>query len=423
MPQNDFVPFATGAGANVYSVATYAAAAARQTGVVGGTADPLLANNSWRQGTVVASMIGQFITSAGYDALDNGDLTTLLVNFQSAITALAQSGAPGSTSLVHSGTDTSGTANQITLSTVTPDISALQDFQLFEIVPANNVTGPVTLTIKAFGGLPLLRRNGGQLVSGDAPAGAPLLAMKYGNTFRLLVAVPSEITTTAITVIQARRIAGSTPYRYASSGNYTLAVPAGTIFSIAECRGGGGGGGGANGTNAAGSGGGGGGNAAKVGQAITDTVLAITVGAGGSPGSAGGGNAGSGGTSLVSVQSGTVQGTNGTTFTAGQTLCAATGGTGGYGGVGGNQGTQQGLGGVASGGDLNDNGDSGGYPPQVGTYSFGGSGGASPGSGGRPDNNYAAAGNSSSAAGTGGNGSSANAIGGYGTPGRVTIYQ
>ncbi len=103
MPQNDFVPFATGAGANVYSVATYAASAARQTGVVAGAADPLLANNSWRQGSVIASMIGQFIASAGLDARDNGDLVTLLVNFQSAISSLAQSSAPSGISLVHSG--------------------------------------------------------------------------------------------------------------------------------------------------------------------------------------------------------------------------------------------------------------------------------------------------------------------------------
>lgn len=87
MPQNDFVPWATGSGANVYSVPTYTANAARQSGVVDGEADPLLANNAWRQGTTMAAVIAGFLAQAGYDARDNGDVTTLLSNFLASLDA------------------------------------------------------------------------------------------------------------------------------------------------------------------------------------------------------------------------------------------------------------------------------------------------------------------------------------------------
>ena len=154
MPQNDFVPWATGSGANVYSVASYSSNATRQTGVVDGEADPLLANNSWRQGTVWAAVLGAFNTANGYDALDNGDLGTLLSNFQSAL-SIAIGGVVPSTALVHAGTDTSSTVNQIIINTVTPAVTALVDFQVYEIRPANDVTGATTVRIGTLPAVPL----------------------------------------------------------------------------------------------------------------------------------------------------------------------------------------------------------------------------------------------------------------------------
>lgn len=198
MPQNDFVPWATGSGANVYSQATYAANAARQIGVVDGEADPQLANNAWRQGSVIASMVGSFIAAAGYDARDNSDLTTLLVNFQNAITQLAQASSPSGISLLHSGPDTSTTPNQIVISTVTPGVASLQDYQIYEVVPANSITGTATLKIGSLPVLPLLRRDGGQFVNGDALAGSPFLVVKLGSAFRRLSATPSEFITTVL---------------------------------------------------------------------------------------------------------------------------------------------------------------------------------------------------------------------------------
>lgn len=359
------------------------------------------------------------ITGAGLTP-SNGDLTQLLKAVQ-AIAAGATPNVP-SVSLVHSGPDTSGTANAIVISTVTPAVTALADYQIYEVIPANSVTGGCTLEIASFSALPLQRQNGSAFVAGDAQAGVPFLVVKLGSAFRRLGSAPSDYASSgssaANTVIQNNLIAGSYPNQYPTAGTYTLNVASGQVFVVEECRGGGGGGGGANSQSTAGTGGGGGGRSIKLGRATQATVLQIVVGGGGPGGAAGGGNGGTGGTTSVTVQSGQVADKSGTLYGAGQTLCAATGGGGG---VGNNPGGGGGSGGIASGGDINDSGDQGGLAPLLGGLYFGGSGGASPGAGGRPDNNYGAAGNGSSAPGTGGNGSSANAPGGGGHDGRVTI--
>lgn len=219
------------------------------------------------------------------------------------------------------------------------------------------------------------------------------------------------------------KIPGSVLNRYVTPGTYTLNISAGAAFEAEEVRGAGGGGGGANSTAASASGGGGGGRARGFYQALTATVLTVTVGAGGSAGSGGSGptNGGAGGTSSIVVTSGSVINQSGVTFTAGQTLCAATGGGGGYAAAGTVQNTQFGAAGTASGGDINDSGDQGGYGYGTSGAYIGGNGGASPGSGGPAGPNYATGGFTSTAPGTGGTGSAANAPGGAGSPGRVTI--
>ncbi|MCJ2108020.1 DUF2313 domain-containing protein [Methylobacterium sp. E-041] len=241
---------------------------------------------------------------------------------------------------------------------------------------------------------------------------------------QLSQAIRGLSTTSSKAVISTLLIAGRTPYPYNAPGTSTLNVAAGAVVEVSECRGGGGGGGGADSGTSVASGGGGGANVKKTFRAITATVLLLTVGAGG-PGGAGGASATqgvNGGTSSIVVQSGSVIDTKGVTYTAGQTLCAATGGGGGYGAIGGKQSTNYGYGGIASGSDINDPGDAGGFGyPNTAPFA-GGSGGASPGSGSSPGPNYADKGNQSNAAGVGGNGSSANAAGGKGADGRINLY-
>jgi hypothetical protein len=94
MPQNDFLAWAIATGANVMPQAAYASPTANpalQFGVGTGLADPTLANKTWRQSSVISSMIAQFIVNLdGVDVFDDGNLSGLLTNFVNALTAHLQ---------------------------------------------------------------------------------------------------------------------------------------------------------------------------------------------------------------------------------------------------------------------------------------------------------------------------------------------
>ena len=88
MAKNNFKPFATGAGANVTSQADWEALTALLTGFQSGKAASAQVNKALRQGTVMASVIGQFIAdSTGQDVLDNGNTSAILTNFLNALKA------------------------------------------------------------------------------------------------------------------------------------------------------------------------------------------------------------------------------------------------------------------------------------------------------------------------------------------------
>lgn len=88
----DYVPFATGAGANVYGPATYQALAVIATGVEPGLADPQLANTTWRLASMVTAAVANFISNAlGIAVLDDGNLSGLTTNLTSAISVGGQS--------------------------------------------------------------------------------------------------------------------------------------------------------------------------------------------------------------------------------------------------------------------------------------------------------------------------------------------
>lgn len=82
----DYVPFATGGGANVYTAATYQALAVVGTGVEPGLADPQLANTTWRLASMVSAAIGNFISNVlGVNVLDDGNVPALTSLFASAV--------------------------------------------------------------------------------------------------------------------------------------------------------------------------------------------------------------------------------------------------------------------------------------------------------------------------------------------------
>ncbi|MDR9177898.1 hypothetical protein [Burkholderia multivorans] len=89
--QNDFLPFATGPGANVVDQATYAALSALTTGFLSGTAQSVQLNKVWRQSSIMAAIIAQFIVAqTGQAAVDDGTTATLLANFTKAVNAASK---------------------------------------------------------------------------------------------------------------------------------------------------------------------------------------------------------------------------------------------------------------------------------------------------------------------------------------------
>ena len=89
MATNDFKPFAAGAGANVMTQVDWVALAALVTGFQSGKASSAQVNKALRQGTVMASVLGQFVANnSGANVLDNGDTATVLANLTAALKSL-----------------------------------------------------------------------------------------------------------------------------------------------------------------------------------------------------------------------------------------------------------------------------------------------------------------------------------------------
>ncbi|MBR8228104.1 hypothetical protein KDX05_07235 [Burkholderia vietnamiensis] len=89
--QNDFLPFATGPGANVVDQTTYAALSALATGFLSGTALSDQLNKVWRQSSIMSAVMAQFIVAqTGQAAVDDGTTPTLLSNFTKAVNAASK---------------------------------------------------------------------------------------------------------------------------------------------------------------------------------------------------------------------------------------------------------------------------------------------------------------------------------------------
>lgn len=86
MTTNNFKPFGIGSGANVTSQEDYEALAALTSGFVSGKASSAQINKAFRQATVMAYVLAQFISdSASVDVLDNGNPAQILSNLKSGL--------------------------------------------------------------------------------------------------------------------------------------------------------------------------------------------------------------------------------------------------------------------------------------------------------------------------------------------------
>lgn len=90
MPTNEFYEFATSSAAYVESLPDYLADVERTAGQQSGIARADLNNRALRQGSAMAAAIGSFMSTQGYDALDDGDTATRAADFALAVAALIQ---------------------------------------------------------------------------------------------------------------------------------------------------------------------------------------------------------------------------------------------------------------------------------------------------------------------------------------------
>lgn len=270
---NDFLPFATAGGANVLSQASYAALAAVATGYQSGVAQSAQLNKTWRQSSIIASMVAQFIVDqTGANAVDDGTIATLEANF---IAALRYAG-------VAVGTDT-GAVNACVVN-FTPAIPALVDGMVLWFKAAAANTGATTLNVNGLGAKAVVGGAHAALQGGEIVANGKCMVV-YNAT--LLSFVLIECTGAALQVgngsasqqaVAVGQLFGGLKGIARITSSSTFTVPAGvTTIYVSGCAAGAGGGGGGGATNSLGVGAGGAGGGA--GQSIIRQAFTVTPGA------------------------------------------------------------------------------------------------------------------------------------------------
>ncbi|KVU48235.1 hypothetical protein WK69_11035 [Burkholderia ubonensis] len=162
MATNDFLPFGGGGAANVIDQPTYAALAARLTGFQSGTAQSAQLNKVWRQSSIMAAVLAQFIANqTGQNATDDGTTATLLSNLATAVAVSARQNPV----LADTGTANTYAVANLAAFPSYPTVSGL----VIDVSIANSNTGASTLNVDGLGakpiyGLALQPLQGGELI-------------------------------------------------------------------------------------------------------------------------------------------------------------------------------------------------------------------------------------------------------------------
>lgn len=158
--QNDFLVFGGGSGANVDTQSNYSGGSYRTGGFSAGTAQSNQANKAWRQSSIMAAMLAQFVVDyAGQTAIDDGTTSTLETNLALAIRRAAER--------VNVLTDT-GTTNAMVANhpaNMTP-FSPAQAYIIHVHASFAN-TGATTLNVDGVGAYSVVGRGGYPLQGGE----------------------------------------------------------------------------------------------------------------------------------------------------------------------------------------------------------------------------------------------------------------
>lgn len=403
---NQFVPYASAAGANTLAPDAYAAAPARQSGQIAGRASSILSNTAWRQSSTMAAMLGQFIaTQANLNAQDNGDITTLMNSFIAGLNATFSAAIPGiaPTSLWHVGNDT-GAQNALVVSAI-PALTEYTPYVVVQTKVAATNTGAATINVNALGAKVITRADGSTLKAGDMIAGELVTLLYDGTNFQISGLLTANLPSSGTVIYGGNDDVSGSQTGY---GTFVYNLPPGVrIIKRVKVWGGGGSGGGSTGSNSGGSGGGGGGYAEAVNINVAGaTSLTITVGKGGA---------------AAINSNGTTGGTSSVAITGQSAFIQATGGGFGYWGNNTTASAGLGVGGIGSGPGLNAQGGTASFPFLVGVGTGSGFGGAGAFGGSTPTINIGGGSASGNFPGGGSNGGSNGSDASRGANGLITL--
>ena len=173
MAQNDFLPFAIATGANVLDQDEYSELPAVSTGFQTGLASSKQMNKAIRQGTVMASVLAQFISdNTGSDVLDDGNTAPILALLNQAV---------GNISTAHIAMAT-GSADEIT-ATFSPAITLSNGMVVYVRATAANTTTAPTFNPDSLGALPIVKGANVALAAGDIGGAGYWMILQYDQAF------------------------------------------------------------------------------------------------------------------------------------------------------------------------------------------------------------------------------------------------
>nr|WP_240156832.1 hypothetical protein [Burkholderia sp. Ap-962] len=156
------MPFGVGEGANVLSQSSYAALSALSSGYQAGTAQSAACNKTWRQSTIMAAVIAQFIVAeTNQPAIDDGTTSTLLASFTAAVNAAAKN----TTTLVDTGVANAyAAANAVPMTALPTTSGVLQTISVAHANTGASTYAPDGLPTAPIFGLGGLALQGGEMV-------------------------------------------------------------------------------------------------------------------------------------------------------------------------------------------------------------------------------------------------------------------
>lgn len=240
--QVDFLPFATGGGANVEDQPTWATDPIVGTGFAAGLAKSNQLNKAWRQGNFMAAVLANFIANQlNANVLDDGNLSGKITQLTNAIETLisntvgnfyefagnpngnvaGRAGVVGTNppdvcydltnkilyfctttgttstavwspvtgfSVTYAGAGVGGTANAVTISSTTPSSFTLTANVTIVFTPTSTNGGATTLNVNSTGVITCQKNSGGSLVAftgGEFTAGEPVTLTYNGSVWVL----------------------------------------------------------------------------------------------------------------------------------------------------------------------------------------------------------------------------------------------